>query len=221
MKRIFVAAMLVLCVLGLSACRQNFAWNQKLTLTVETPQGERSGSAVVYERVTSGRQLMSGSAVQYDIKGEATVVEVAPGKYLFALLGEASTKELATRVWWEVFSEEQKRDADQAFRMIESLREAREVPPKEYPLLVAFTDINDPKSVFEVKPDDLAATFGPGYGLKSITLEITDDPVTEGKVEKFLSWLGKYPEPPLCEPTSGTDFSFCATSVHHGDFIRR
>ena len=176
---------------------------------------------MVHESVTYGQQVLSGSVVQYDIKGEATVVEVVPGKYLFALLGEASTKELAMRVWRDAFSDEQKRDSGKAYRMIESLRETREVPPKEYPLLVTFTDINDPKSVLEVKPDDLAATFEPGYGLKSITLEITDDPVTEGKVEKFLSWLGKYPEPPLCEPTSGTDFSFCATSVHHGDFIRR
>jgi hypothetical protein len=189
MKRILVAALLILIALGLSACRQNFSWNQKLTVTVETPQGERSGSAVVYERVTYGQQFMSGSLVQYDIKGEATVVEVAPGKYLFALLGEASTKELATRVWWESFTEEQKRDPGKAYRIIESAREAREVPPKEYPLLVTFTDINDPKCVKMVDPANLATSFGSGYNLKSITLEITDEEVTEGKVESVLEWL--------------------------------
>jgi hypothetical protein len=196
MKRILVAALLILIALGLSACRQNFYWNQKLTVTVETPQGERSGSAVVYERVTYGQQFMSGSLVQYDIKGEATVVEVAPGKYLFALLGEGSTKELATRVWWDSFSEEQKRDPGKAYRIIESAREAREVPPKEYPLFVTFTDITDPMSVKEVKPDDLTASFGSGYSLKSITLEITDELATEGIVEDLAKWLvvlnGKY-----------------------------
>ena len=208
-------------ILGFRPALKYFSWNQKLTVTVETPLGERSGAAVVNERVTHGRQPLSGSAVQYDITGEATVVEVAPGRYLFALLGEASTKELAMRVWREVMSEEQRRDPRKAYRMIENLREAREVPPMEYPLLVTFTDINDPKSVKEVKPSNLAATFGAGYSLKSITLEITDEPVTTGKVESVLGWLGKYPEPPLCKPVSSTDFSFCATLIHHGDFIRR
>ncbi|MEP3196791.1 MAG: hypothetical protein ABJO57_02900, partial [Lentilitoribacter sp.] len=49
-----------------------------------------------------------------------------------------------------------------------------------------------PTSVKEVDPANLAATFGPGYSLQSITLEITDDPVTEGEVEKVLGWLNDY-----------------------------
>ncbi len=188
MRFVFSVILLVLCAFGLSACRENFSWNQKLTVTFETPLGERSGAAVVSERVTHGPQWLSGSTVQYDIKGEATVVEVAPGRYLFALLGEASTKELATRVWRVTLSEEQRRDPSKVYRMIENSREAREVPSKEYPLLVTFTDINDSKSVKLVDPANLAASFGSGYNLKSITLEITDDPVTEGKVESVLGW---------------------------------
>jgi hypothetical protein len=186
MKFVFSVFLLILCAVGLSACRENFFWNQKLTVTVETPLGERSGAAVVSEGVTYGRQWLSGSAVQYGIKGEATVVEVASRKYLFALLGEGSTKELAVRVWWDTLPHAEN---GEKFRIIEGLREKREVPPKEYPLLVSFTDFNDPKSVFEVKPDDLAAAFGPGYNLQSITLEITDEPVTEGKVESVLGWI--------------------------------
>ena len=63
------------------------------------------------------------------------------------------------------------------------------IKPKHYPLLVTFGDINDPASVKKVDPNDLAATFGPGYTLKSITLEITDEPVTTGKVEDVLGWV--------------------------------
>jgi hypothetical protein len=58
------------------------------------------------------------------------------------------------------------------------------VPPILYPLLVTFTDIADPKTVTRVDSANLAATFGPGYALTSITLEITDEPVTEGQVQK-------------------------------------
>ena len=41
-------------------------------------------------------------------------------------------------------------------------------------------------------PDDLAAHFGPGYALSSITLAITDEPVTKGRVEAVLGWLEAY-----------------------------
>jgi len=34
-----------------------------------------------------------------------------------------------------------------------------------------------------VDPADLAATFGAGFALREITLEVTDDAVTEGVVE--------------------------------------
>ena len=50
-------------------------------------------------------------------------------------------------------------------------------------------DINDPNSVIEVDPDNLAATLGPGVSLKRIMLEITDEPVTEGKIEQILPCL--------------------------------
>jgi hypothetical protein len=45
--------------------------------------------------------------------------------------------------------------------------------------------------------------------------------VTAGKIENLLPWLGGHPEPPFCDPKYATDFSFCATSVHHGDLIRK
>jgi hypothetical protein len=75
--------------------------------------------------------------------------------------------------------------------------------------------------VRRVDPNDLAASFGPGYRLNAITMTITDEPVTEGKVETVLGWLGKYPEPKL-SPATGrtTDIPF-SRKVSHGDFIRR
>jgi hypothetical protein len=112
------------------------------------------------------------------------VLEVAPGKYLFALLGERSTNELATHTW----ADQLPRNADEAWTKIETLREIRDVPRAEYPLLVTFTDINDPKSVKEVKPDKLAEVFGAGYSLSAITLEITDEVATGMLVTSMPFW---------------------------------
>ena len=56
-------------------------------------------------------------------------------------------------------------------------------------MLVTFNDITNPTTVRRVDPYDLASVFGPGYVLKAITLEITDEKVTEGRVESVLAWL--------------------------------
>ena len=60
-----------------------------------------------------------------------------------------------------------------------------DLPQWLYPMLVTFTDIDDPSSVQRVDPANLAASFGPGVTLKRITVEVTKDPVTTG-IEKRL-----------------------------------
>lgn len=148
------------------------------------------------------------------LKGEAVVVEVAPGKYLFALLKEASLA-------WDVFLPVNT-PMEQAGAKLEVLRETRELTQDQYPVLATFGDINDPTSVKQVNAADLKATFGPGYSLKSITMTITDEQVTEGAVERLLHWLGKYPGTnklgPRTKKSSNIPFN---RQVSFGDFIRR
>lgn len=211
---------------GLAGCwRKAYSWNQKLTVTVTTPQGEKSGSAVTRVAWKIGRVPMTSTIRTASVTGEATVVELAPGKYLFALLDQSQSpvEYLAEHVWpVDVVTGESEEDhLGRLYTHVMQAKGPAHVRFDRYPLLVTFGDINVPASVKEVKPGDLAVAFGGGYKLKSITLEITDEEVTEGMMQKLLPWLGKYPEPPLCAPKSGADFSFCATAVHHGDFSRR
>ena len=56
------------------------------------------------------------------------------------------------------------------------------------PYFVRFRNIADPKSVEQVDPDDLAKSFGPGVKLKSLTVQMTDEPVTSGIEKRFLWW---------------------------------
>lgn len=172
---------------------QNWRWHQRLTLEVETPEGVVTGGSVVaiYKGTTpkwvpgTGAGAMGGKVSA----GEASFVEIEPGRYLFALLGE-DMEDLAFDVFFTRTrtGEDREEMADQ----LEVLRDTREVPRERYPLLVTFDDIDDPATVKRVDPDDLAASFGPGVSLKRITLTITDEPVTEGEVEKVLGWLDDY-----------------------------
>jgi hypothetical protein len=95
------------------------------------------------------------------------------------------------------------------------------VPLDGLPLLVTFADITDPTTVQRVDPENLAASFGPGVRLKAVTLEITEEPVTVGKVVEVLGWLGPHPEPALGPATGDIKNIPFYRRIHMGDFIRR
>lgn len=201
-------------LVALSGCSQKWSWHQRLTLVVETPSGAISASSVTRRslRFTDGWFVppqARGATSSYS--GEAVVLEVAPGRYLFALLGAPNPFEVFFPGAAPV----------EVAPQLEALRETRAVPRRQYPTLVTFADVADPTTVARVDPDNLAASFGPGVALRGMTLEITDAPVTGGVVEGVLGWLGPYPEPRLMPGDGRTTNIAFAMKVHHGDFIRR
>lgn len=87
-------------------------------------------------------------------------------------------------------------------------------------MLVTFDDITKPETVRRVNPADLAAVFGEGVRVKAVTLEITGEAVTEGRVEGVLGWMPDYPEAPIIPKVDPMDFSLPAT-LRQGNFIKR
>ncbi len=157
----FIAAIPVLYLLGqivfllLAFVREHHVWHQNLTVTVETPSGEHTGSAVVEVRAAFGQQPLSGNEVEYAYQGEATVVEVAPGKYLFALLGGSEE-----RFYYAARDRFKGKERGEWLYDIPKQTEPVELIGKGVPLLVTFADITDPTTVTRVDPDDLDAGFG-------------------------------------------------------------
>ena len=185
--RLLRGVILCLLVATLSACGESHSWRQKTIIEVETPHGVVSGGSVSEMRVSYFGWLekkLSASAMSYDQRGEASFVEVAPGRYLFALLQENQPTLTVA-----IFSAGAKEKNRETAKQLESLRESRDITQSQYiPMLVTFDDINDPRSVKLVDPNDLAATFGAGFRLKTIRLEITDEKVSQGKVATILPW---------------------------------
>jgi hypothetical protein len=179
--------------LPLAACwGSTYEWNQKLTLVVQTPQGEVIASSVIRASYTYGQMPMSGNDMSGGYTGEAVVMKFANGKYLFALLNADRTDEYHRLLL--TFAADLPDDREAGFAAITKLRGAKEVPRGLYPMLVTFGNLDDPKSVKQVQPNEFASHFGAGYGLSAITLEVTDEPVTVGKVEGALNWLNVYRE---------------------------
>lgn len=203
MKRTLLTT-LALCLAGFLAYRalfggQTVSWHQRLTITVETPSGEVSGSAVTAVKnvdTTGPLVLMEARGVHNRVTGEAVVVEVLPGRYLFALLeapsGEGSWARGATAWVYAAYGlgQEPDRSYEASMRKLKSQPYDMPVPlpPEAWPLMVTFDDIADPTTVREVDPDDLSASFGPGVQLKAVTLEITRAPITSG-VNAVATWI--------------------------------
>jgi len=199
MKR-FVSFMF--CLFLLSGCLKpkEVEWLQKLTLYIETPLGEVVASSVYKINVgddTGGLfDLPGGKPLSFRVTGEAVVVNLPNGRYLFALMkgktSSGNTVAQTENAFADVAPElRNEKRAPYAKRMerVKLETEARVLPAKAYPMLVTFDDVTDPKTVRLVDPADLAASFGAGYALRKVTLEITREPVTTGVVEGVLGWL--------------------------------
>jgi hypothetical protein len=192
-----LAAALAMAALP-TMCKQNPGFKYKLTLSVETPEGVKSAYNVV--EITHGTVVIvaNGGTVTH-ARGEALYLDLGPGRRPLVALITHTYNASNPLGWAEVtpFNVLQKAygekhtdygDNYEYLAKMVQYRGAKEIAPPDLPDLVTFADVNDPKSVMAVDANDLAATLGPGVKWKSITLEVTDEPLTSG-IEKRLGWL--------------------------------
>lgn len=212
--RKFVLTILTLVTLISAALGYYFATNwvqatihYKMTVTVETPEGLKSGYAV---RELSNSDFkkpllkLPESVNPAEIKGEAVVVDLGKRGKLFVLLDGAASLGVA-------------QDGSLIYNMIgggsgyEGIKKLPTlpknnpvvVPVRFYPIMVMFKDINDPNSVteiikikntvpsppkWEIVENRFEELFGRGVVLKDITVEVTDEPVNWG-IERHIPWL--------------------------------
>lgn len=167
----------------------------RLTIEVATPEGVRTGSGVLAAYYRREPELFGARGGVTGTVGEAVAVDLGARGVLFALLTSRTMQgtpggyeppgmlimTLAPELL-EVSPSAQKT------RRVGRITGKAEVPRQYLPFLVRFADLDDPKSVAAVDPDDLAASFGSGVWLQRATIEIVDDPVTRG-IENRLRWL--------------------------------
>jgi hypothetical protein len=197
MRMIVVAAM-SFCVVG---CGRVESYRYKLTLAVNTPDGVKRGSGVAeMEFFDVG---IPARGTMHKLTGEAIYLDLGPGRRpLIALLTHHfHSKDVRVDPWVQDGGPtehllERLYGLKYAYPMtllgyvsqIARMRGAHEISPNDLPNLVTFADINDPKTVMEIDPNDLQATLGAGVSWNKITFEITDEPITKAIVRK-LPWI--------------------------------
>ena len=200
-------------MLALGGCGElnPYKFKAKVTVHVDTPDGVRSGSSV-YELWANWSNPGATSRV-YGQRGQAVAVDLPNGKTLFSLL--STNKDEFQGIIRMVLT-----TVDPEFdnTMVESTKKLSSygtsdpylVAPENYPLFVTFDNIQDPTSIKKVDAGDLSTSFGEGYRLRAVTVQITDDEaVTKGIEDRlpkprdkgFYNWDGK------SNPNDGKTFS--------------
>lgn len=242
-RRGVLAAVAAALLLGACGIARKFpTYRFRLTVEVDTPEGLKTGSSVIEVRTSAVHLGGIGGGAGAEARGEAVTVDLGSRGLLFALLRSEGNGAWAGGIMPtfakrptsptgnqddEIAGQLENMLANKGLIVLpryypadaDVLGPPPDKPQSDYPLLVRFGDIKDPKSVALVDPDDLAKSLGPGVKLRRITVQLTDDEVTMG-IEKRLGWLSEYPEPSLDPKHGPTDYSVAATT-HHGDFRQK
>ncbi|HNP84198.1 MAG TPA: hypothetical protein PKN47_22255 [Nitrospira sp.] len=187
---------------------QTYSWRYKMTVEVETPEGIKTGSAVRQMGNELQGSPLSQGGNPADVRGEAVVVDLGKRGVLFALISSDSDLEFYNAFPVPGNPVGNGGSTPEGIQYYANLSVGTQgilnpKAPPGYPQLVTFKDLNDPKSVtlvqewtyirgqergqnFELTKDHMEELFGPGVKLKSITLEITDEPVTWGIVNRYM-----------------------------------
>lgn len=159
----------------------------RMTVEIATPQGLKTGSSVM-EIVAYKESFVIGDrgGGHSGLGGEAVVVDLADGP-VFALLHKESdnARDLHGEVTHALAPEASTHgDFDVFLAAVRRLGKESgikaDLPRADWPMMVRFRNLGDPKSVEKVDPDAI--------GVKRIRLETTSDPMTTG-IEKRLGWL--------------------------------
>jgi hypothetical protein len=184
----------------------------RLSLTVMTPEGERTASSVLQVAYSLGQTLGMGFAAHYVLNGEAVFLDLGQSRNVVMLLAHGPMGEGVDAIAWLPTSAllglpAGWSAAEGLARGGKTLEGKAELKPPLIPTIVTFTDLKDPATARVITPEDYGYLFGPGYAFKRATLEmvpvgiwplnligITGTPVTRG-IEGKVPFLTTQREP--------------------------
>src|SRR6202048_4472450 len=140
----------------------------RLTVEVETPDGVKSGSGVM--AVQPDRSYSRGG--QTRTKGDAVLVDLGGGKNLLALLAHIDNSVELDGMNYVALRAHSAAGRKVSFNEMSRMTGAVPVTGGLVPVLVTFTDLNDPATARAVPPEDMEATLGEGFRLHGISAEV-------------------------------------------------
>lgn len=182
----------LLVKLGWSLAYPTYDFQRTLTIEVMTPDGPVQSVNTARLLYTQGPSFgfVDGASGSWKNFGEAPVVDLGNGQYLFALFDSS------TSVVFDAAEHADFLDTGDRWRDMRKIDRARgviwDVPFDIMPDLVTFRDQSDFTSAMIVDPTNLAETVGPGFELVGMTVEVTKEPTTSGLIDPLFSeWIAE------------------------------
>lgn len=150
-----VLALILATGILLTGCGQSDEFRYKLTLSVDTPDGVKTGFSVVEVRVTKAPSFWGGGG-GWRVIGEAVYVDLGPGQRPLIAVMTLHRAKTNGMTWGEgvpnfryilsLYGEAKSTDgAMEQTRRLKRHRGPREITAADLPDLVTFADINDPQ----------------------------------------------------------------------------
>ncbi|MBL8637484.1 MAG: hypothetical protein JNN09_03190 [Alphaproteobacteria bacterium] len=214
-KHLILTGLLIVIGSGFSFAMSDrpeiYSWKYKTTIIVDTPEGEKSGSAVremSFVVVPCAKRAVEPCSIKASTKGEAVVIDLGRRGVAFATMTDSSyyaVRDLFGGPGTLTF------EGVKYYSTLKNTKASLSQPPfptypsTQYPLMVTFKDMKDPKSIELVyrseriripnqMEDDYKITdnfeklFGKGVKIKDVTIEMTDEDITWG-IDSYLAWL--------------------------------
>jgi len=175
-------------ILGGCALFSGNSYRFKMTVVVETPQGLKTGSSVMqvtaYKTAALTPEEKQGGG---GLSGQAVVVDLPSGSLFVLLKMPQAGGSLGAAATLALLPDTQRGNIDAYIAAVKTLGGwfadyKADLPRKDWPIMVRFRNINDPKSMQTIDPETI--------GVKRIWLETTSDMMTTG-IEKRVPWLIK------------------------------
>lgn len=189
-----LALVLASIILILAGCSLPRAFNYRLTVAIETPEGVRTGSSV--RRISFQWAWIKNLGAAYGSTsfGEAVAIDLGKRGYIFALpkrvqpleIGVTDAHGLITNSLLDC-NDCEGQDVD---NMVRRKAQALVYRGRYKFVLVRFRNLSDPRSMDVINESDIENILGAGVKIKSMTIAITDDAPTTGII-KLLPWVAK------------------------------
>jgi hypothetical protein len=194
MRKLAIVVGVVACAIAIYVFGYTHSYRYRLTIEVSADGELKSGSSVI--QVNAHLDFVPGRPLRYALafSGDAVEVDLGPRGSLFALLKSPdgfNAAYLPSKAFFSSAISADRSEQEQRFKQLDDLvrqRARAELRPDQLPTLVVFTDRNNPRTITQADPNNLAAALGPGVRLTRAVLEMTDAPVTRG-IDARLPWL--------------------------------
>ena len=161
----------------------------RFTAYVDTPDGVRVGSSVMEVQWNLPGKIWGTQGISTAVlKGQAVIVDLPRNQKLFVLLGGDGDPDWISYNAYGPYAVLPVERVDPREFPIRRSTYAHGRTVSNYPFLVRFRDLANPRTIEEVDPDALDKSFGSGVRLKALTVQATDADITRG-IETLLPWL--------------------------------